>query len=186
MTQKNLSKNYAFALFNNGKDNNSEEEIYEQIKVINQAINDNIDIKKVMSSPIIHKLHKIKAIQLLAKTFKINNIVQNFLLLLIKNSRMSILEEIVKIYHQLLDESKNIKAVEVISAKILKSQEQDWAQKYIEEILKQKIDIHFTLEPSIIGGLVIKYDSILQDYSIKGSLEKIAKTLKTTRYEINK
>lgn len=181
MTREKLSKNYAAALFNNGRDNNTEGEIFEQIKVINQAIDDNINIKKVMCSPIIHKLHKINAIKLLAKTLKINNMVQNFLLLLIENSRMSILEEIVKIYHQLLDESKNIKAVQVISAKILKSQEQDWLKDYIEEELKQKAEVVFTLDPTIIGGVVIKYDSILQDYSIKGSLEMIAKTLKTAR-----
>lgn len=181
MTREKLIKNYAFALFNNGQNNNSEEEIFEQIKVINQAINDNIDIKKVMSSPIIHKLHKINAITLLAKTLKINNMVQNFLLLLIKNSRMSILSEIVKAYHQLLDESKNIKKVQVTSVKLLQSQEQDWLKNYIEEQLKQKAEIIFTLDPTIIGGVVIKYDSILQDYSVKGSLETIAKTLKITR-----
>ncbi|WP_342270167.1 ATP synthase F1 subunit delta [Rickettsia endosymbiont of Orchestes rusci] len=184
MTREKLIKNYAAALFNNGRDNNTWEEIFEQIKVINQAIDDNIDIKKVMCSPIIHKLHKIKAIKLLAKTFKIDNMVQNFLLLLIKNSRMSILSEIVKAYHQLLDESKNIKKVQVTSVKLLQSQEQDWLKNYIEEELKQKAEIIFTLDPAIIGGVVIKYDSILQDYSIQGSLDKIAKTLKAARVTI--
>lgn len=181
MNKDNLIENYAVALFNNAMVDNIQDKIFEEITAINRIITDNFDIREFLFSPIVNKIDKINVVNSLVKNTKFNKIVNNFLLLLIKNSRTHILSNIVDAYNTLLYESKNIKIVQVISANKLQPKEQEWIKSRIEKELNQKTEILFDIDSTIIGGIVIKYDSMLQDYSIKGSLEKIAKSLKKVR-----
>ena len=181
MNKDNLIENYAVALFNNAMVDNIQDKIFEEITAINRIITDNFDITEFLFSPIVNKIDKINVVNSLVKNTKFNKIVNNFLLLLIKNSRTHILSNIVDAYNTLLYESKNIKIVQVISANKLQPKEQEWIKSRIEKELNQKTEILFDIDSTIIGGIVIKYDSMLQDYSIKGSLEKIAKSLKKVR-----
>ncbi|ARD85948.1 F0F1 ATP synthase subunit delta [Rickettsia bellii] len=179
MNKDILTQNYAVALFDNAKSDNAQDKILEEVNLVTSIIEDNIEVKELLSSPIVNKVDKIGVINSLVKNIKISKIMQNFLLLLIKNSRTSILADIANTYSKLLYESKNIKIVQVISANKLKPTEQEWVKTNIEKELKQETKINFEIDPTIMGGIVIKYDSILQDYSIKGSLDKIAKALQS-------
>ncbi len=181
MNKDNLIENYAVALFNNAMVDNIQDKIFEEITAINRIITDNFDIREFLFSPIVNKDDKINVVNSLVKNTKFNKIVNNFLLLLVKNSRTAILSNIVDAYNTLLYESKNIKIVQVISANKLQPKEQEWIKSRIEKELNQKTEILFDIDSTIIGGIVIKYDSMLQDYSIKGSLEKITKALKKVR-----
>lgn len=181
MNKDNLIENYAVALFNNAMVDNIQDKIFEEITAINRIITDNFDIREFLFSPIVNKNDKINVVNSLVKNTKFNKIVNNFLLLLVKNSRTAILSNIVDAYNTLLYESKNIKIVQVISANKLQPKEQEWIKSRIEKELNQKTELLFDIDNTIIGGIIIKYDSMLQDYSIKGSLDKIAKSLKKVR-----
>ncbi|HJD57991.1 MAG TPA: F0F1 ATP synthase subunit delta [Rickettsia endosymbiont of Ceroptres masudai] len=181
MNKDNLIANYAVALFNNAMVDNIQDKIFEEITAINRIITDNFDIREFLFSPIVNKDDKINVVNSLVKNTKFNKIVNNFLLLLVKNSRTAILSNIVDAYSTLLYESKNIKIVQVISANKLQPKEQEWIKSRIEKELNQKTEILFDIDSTIIGGIVIKYDSMLQDYSIKASVEKITKALKKVR-----
>jgi len=181
MNKDSLIQNYAIALFNNAEISNIQDKILEEITFISNIIESNAKIKELLSSPIVNKADKKELINSLVKNIKVSEITQNFLLLLIKNSRTRILPNIVEFYNKLLNESKNIKIVQVISASELKPTEQKWVKSNIEKELNQEVEINFELDPAIIGGIMIKYDSILQDYSIKGSLDKIARTIKSAK-----
>ncbi|AAY62120.1 ATP synthase F1, delta subunit [Rickettsia felis str. Pedreira] len=181
MNKDNLIENYAVALFNNAMVDNIQDKIFEEITAINRIIIDNFDIREFLFSPIVNKDDKINVVNSLVKNTKFNKIVNNFLLLLVKNSRTAILSNIVDAYNTLLYESKNIKIVQVISANKLQPKEQEWIKSRIEKELNQKTEILFDIDSTIIGGIIIKYDSMLQDYSIKGSLDKITKALKKVR-----
>ncbi|AAU04247.1 ATP synthase F1 subunit delta [Rickettsia typhi] len=181
MNKDNLIQNYAVALFNNALLDNIQVTIFEEITLLNRIIEDSFDIKEFLISPIVNKIDKINVINSLIKNTKLNKIVNNFLLLLIKNSRTHILSNIVEAYNKLLYESRNIKIVQVISSNQLQPREQEWIQYRIEKELQQKTALFFDIDNTIIGGIVIKYDNVLRDYSIKGSLEKIAKCLKNVK-----
>lgn len=184
MNKDNLVQNYAIALFNNAKSDNIQDKILEEITLVNSIIKDNFEVKEFLSSPIVNKIDKVGLINSLVKNTKISKVTENFLLLLIKNSCMSILPNIIEEYNRLLYESNNIKIVQVISASELQPVEQEWVKSNIEKELKQETKISFEIDPTIIGGIIIKYDSMLEDYSIKGSLDKIAQTLQKVKIAV--
>ncbi|WP_250311847.1 ATP synthase F1 subunit delta [Rickettsia endosymbiont of Oedothorax gibbosus] len=181
MINNKLVQNYTSALFNNALANALEDKIFEQIKIIDQLINDNAQIKEVIFSPIVKNIDKCKIIELIAKNFNVESTVKQLLLILLKHSRMPILSNIVVLYQQLLNKSRNIKMVTITSAKILHSEEKQWLTEHLETDFHQKVAIKFSQNQSIIGGIIIQYDSVVRDYSIDGMLKKIIKTLKTTK-----
>ncbi|WP_341749690.1 ATP synthase F1 subunit delta [Candidatus Tisiphia endosymbiont of Sialis lutaria] len=181
MINNKLVQNYTSALFNNALANALEDKIFEQVTIIDQFINDNPQIKAVIFSPVVKDIDKCKIIELITKNFNVESIVKRFLLILLKHSRMPILSSIVVLYQQLLNRNKNIKMVTITSAKILHSKEKQWLTKYLEDDFQQKVAIKFSQNQSIIGGIIIQYDSVVRDYSIAGMLKKIIKTLKTTK-----
>ncbi len=186
MSNNKLIQNYTSALFDNALANALEDKIFEQITIIDQMINDNPQIKSAIFSPIVKDVDKWKVIELIIRNFNVESIVKQFLLILLKHSRMPILSSIVVLYQQLLNKSKNIKMVTITSAKILHSKEKQWLTKYLEDDFQQKVAIKFNQNQSVIGGIIIQYDSMVRDYSIAGMLEKVTKTLKATKRHCEK
>jgi len=173
MKNTKIVKNYALALFTSAVELRVEAEILEQITHINEAINMDLDVKTTMESPIVTNTDKVKVIESITRKFEINTTLIQFLLLLVKNSRISFLPKIICSYNVLLDESRNIKMVQIISCKVLELAEQEWLKSYLESDLGQKVEIKFCQDKSIIGGIIIEYDSIRIDYSVLGALNKI-------------
>lgn len=176
MDKWTIIKNYAQALFENAKDNNILDQVYEELESINQIIQNEQALSSIIISPIIKKTEKINLINIIEKHLNIEKIVKDFLFILIKNSRMDSLGGINNYYLKLLNESKNIKVVKVISSKKILIKEQSKLKKLLEERLKMKVKMELAIDDSIIGGIVFQYDSKILDFSILGVLKKIKKS----------
>lgn len=183
MIDTRLVRNYSLALFENVDNNRLADKILEQIKIINRLVQANQEVKNILCSPIVQYNDKLQIIESITENLNIEPILQQFLILLLKNSRISILPNVVVYYQELLNKSRNIKMVKVTSSKNLQEEEQKWLQKYLEDSLKEKIIITYDCDKALIGGIVIKYDSILLDYSIAGILKKLQKNIKNTKID---
>lgn len=172
---KKVVRNYAAALFECAAGHDLRKTAIEQLSSIAQGIESDEQLKIAMYSPVTDKEYKINLLKIIDNKLGLVDIVRAFLGLLIKNSRMSILPYIVDLLGHLLKEAENIKEVSIVSAKTLISEEKEYLKSYLENDLEQKVDIKFLEDPSIIAGVVIRYDSILLDYSIKGAMQKIKK-----------
>ncbi|MCC8417587.1 MAG: F0F1 ATP synthase subunit delta [Rickettsia endosymbiont of Bryobia graminum] len=173
MIDTRLIRNYSLALFENVDNDLLADKILEQVKIIDELIQKNQEIKNILYSPVVEYNDKLQIIELITKNLNIESIVKQFLVLLLKNSRMSALSSVMVYYQELLNKDRNIKMVRITSSKKLQDEEQKWLQKYLEESLEQKVIINFNLDKLLIGGLIIEYDSILLDYSITGVLKKL-------------
>ncbi len=178
MINNKLVQNYTSALFDNAIKNALEDKILEHIKVINTLIQNNQKVKDTLLSPIAKYSDKLEIVELIAKNLDTQSIVKQFLLILLKHSRISILPNIIVLYQELLNKKRHIKIVKVTSSKLLQTEGKSWLQRYLEDILQQQVAINFEHDPTIIGGIIIQYDNIVQDYSLAGALKKINKTLK--------
>jgi F-type H+-transporting ATPase subunit delta len=185
MINNQIVRNYALALFANASGGNLEDKVFEQIAFIDKLIQDNLGIKSIMLSPVLTYEQKVKVVTLIEKFVSIEPIVKRFLLTLIKHFRMPIFSKVVVVYNQLLNKKKNIKMVQIVSARTLQVQEKEWIRNYLENDLAQKVVIEYSDDKSIIGGIIIRYDSIIRDCSILGALKKIGETMKNTRINWN-
>ncbi|WP_341763648.1 ATP synthase F1 subunit delta [Candidatus Tisiphia endosymbiont of Beris chalybata] len=183
MINNQLVQNYTSALFENALAAALEEKILTQIKRIDVLIQGDQKIKDIMLSPIAKYRDKLTLIELITKHLNTELIVKQFLLILLKHSRLSILPNIVSLYQDLLNKNRNVKIVKITSSKLLQAEEKNWLKKYLEENFHQKVAINFELNPSIIGGIILQYDSLVKDYSIAGFLKKVNNALINTNGE---
>ncbi len=171
-------RSYAEAIFKSAKKVGKQEEALKQMQAVQQLINDAPKLQQVLFSPIIPKVRKFEFIKLIANKLNLEIIVEQFLLLLAKNGRLLVLSDLLEYYLKLLNESTQIKEVHLISAGALDETEKEKLSQDLVTMLKCQINIHFTQDPAIIGGIIIKYDSLFMDYSIAGALNKILKAAK--------
>lgn len=178
-----LVRNYSIALFENIDNDLSADKVLEQLRSVDQLIQENQDIKNILYSPVAEYNDKFQIMESITTNLNIESIVKQLLVLLLRHSRISFLPNVLACYQELLNKSRNIKMVKVISSKNLQNDEQKWLQKYLEDSLKQKVVINFGSDKSLIGGITVEYDSIFLDYSIAGVLKRLQKNIKTTNID---
>ena len=72
-------------------------------------------------------------------------------------------------------ESKGIKFVKVSSAFKLEKKEMEFIRNLLESKLDKKVELEHSVDESLLGGVVVKYDSNLIDCSLQGVLDRIQK-----------
>jgi F-type H+-transporting ATPase subunit delta len=74
----------------------------------------------------------------------------------------------------------SIKMIEVSSAFKFTNRQKNTLVKKLKQLTKaREVRLVLTIDPSLIGGFVIKTDSRVIDLSIKGQLQQLAKHLDT-------
>lgn len=180
MVDKKVIRNYASCLFES-VGSQQHQKILEQMYLLNKILTDLSDVRFALQSPVISKPDKIKVIMAFGKKFSFEEVLLKFFKVIIKNARFGILPAIIEEYEELLAKSKGIKSVVIETAAKLGKKELDVLQKYLEDKLQKTVNLDIVENKSLIGGVVIKYDSLLYDFSFSGAISKIEKVLKGAR-----
>jgi ATP synthase F1 delta subunit len=98
---------------------------------------------------------------------------QNFLELLIESRRMPILFRVQRDYEHLWNEANHRLAVQVTSAVELDPDTLDFLARRIEESTGQHIDLTATVDPDVLGGLVLRVGNSILDASIAARLRRL-------------
>ena len=102
----------------------------------------------------------------------------HFLYVLVDHNRFGKIKEIYKEYDKLVQLENNVLKVELISASTLTKAKLDSFKKNLSEKYPGKeILITNTINPNLIGGVIIKTDEKSMDASVLGTLNKIRESL---------
>ena len=93
------------------------------------------------------------------------------LLVMIENDDMNLLMDVNKSFVVLAKKKLNIAYVEVTSSSDMDENARMQLSDALSDITKKKIDINFSTNKDLIGGLKIKIDDMLFDSSLKTKLE---------------
>jgi F-type H+-transporting ATPase subunit delta len=184
MKNPKLASRYAQALFDFAETQSKIEEVYNDILLIYNVLKDNFELKKVIESPHIPISKKGEIFHAIFYT-KINEITNNFLLLIIKKRRVPelnmILDEFIHIYYRF----HNIKVAHITIPLSI----DDSFIKEISNILEKechcKIITKLNIDPNIIGGFIIKVDDILIDASIMSKIKKLRTEFSQNKYKVS-
>lgn len=173
-----IVKNYAQSLFLQAKKIKKEAQIFNDIQYLNDNILSDDRLREIMISPILEFSTKIRIINVLNEKAKFEKISQNFFHILIKNGRIELLGAIVDEFDYMIKEQKNIKSVQLSSCNQLSAKETYFIKQLLEYKLGKEIEIDSIIDKTLLGGVVIKYDSIIIDCSLQGALNKIEQIIR--------
>jgi F-type H+-transporting ATPase subunit delta len=168
---------YARALFDFSVEKNIMHQITADFQNLEIFLNESSELTEYLSNPIVSQeakqgvLTKILEPQLNAETFK-------FLMVLVERDRINLLESVISNYLELVYETASIKTIEVVTAfAFSNSQKTTLIEKLKELTNAREIRLVVTVEPSLIGGFLIKTESKVIDFTIKNQLQQLAKHL---------
>jgi len=174
---KLVSKVYGDALFSLALEENKVDEIWEETKVLRQVISDNPDFIPVLCNP---NMAGDKRNEILEEVFqgKISEASMGFLKVLVKKGR---LEEIVSVLDYFDDCTKEYKKIGVVYVSTPKELSKDQKNKVEERILEvsnyETLETHYSLEPDLLGGMVIRIGDRVLDNSIRSKMDLMTRKL---------
>lgn len=102
---------------------------------------------------------------------------RNFLLVVAEKGRAGELEEIAREFERLLAREERRLDVELVTARELSDAEADEILSQIESAAGRKVEATRSVDPSLIGGLVLQAGSYRADASVRGRLERLRQDL---------
>lgn len=180
-----IIKNYSQSLYASSSKEKIQKKLLEQLAILVQVFNHSRIVKEMFYSPVIDGQKKRDLIDLLVKKYKFHKYTQNFLYILVKNARFNLLKGIVDNFTKIIAESENIKYVQVRSAHKLEQKSIELISTFLEKELGKKIDLKTSLDQSLIGGAVIKYDCNIIDCSVSGAIDKVKKITQNPRIRLS-
>ncbi|MDO5734104.1 MAG: ATP synthase F1 subunit delta [Eubacteriales bacterium] len=171
-----LSTPYAAALFRAAVERSVLAETAEALSNTVREIQENPELKAVLNHPRVAERSK-KAIIKDCFAKDLNELLLNFFYVLVDNGRIARLPEIAADFKTLAYSELGLLEVEVTSASPLSEEQKGRLIESLSRKTKQKINLIETLDPSIIGGLIVAYGGQRLDGSLKTSLEHFRQTL---------
>ena len=170
-----LARPYAQALFSLAKETAALNKWSDYLDFLQSIANDD-NFRSMIGAPDI-KLDDIESIFLTICRDQVPEEACNFMQLLVRNGRLSVLSDVVRQYEALKAEDEG-----VVSADIQSAFELDDAQvKKIADIFSKKLDKRIspsvTIDPSLIGGVKVHVGDKVWDASVRGRLQHMAVTL---------
>ena len=171
------SDRYALALYEIGKENNDLEKLSKNLTLVKCLYDTNTDFVSFVKNPTYLKNQQNEMVNSLSDLMKFDLTFKNFLLLLIKKSRLFYLQKIIDSFFKLLSKDKNEIDASLTSAKKLDDNEINNINTELSQVLKSTIKFKYKVDESLIGGLKIQLGSLMIDTSIKNKLKKYEKAM---------
>jgi len=170
---------YARALFDFSVDKNIMHQITADFQNLEIFLNKSSDFTDYLKNPIVSQVAKR---EILTKTLQsqVNTETFKFLMVLLKRDRINVLNSVIANYLELVYETASIKTIEVLTAFAFTNlQKNTLIQKLKELTNAREIRLVITVDPSLIGGFLIKTESKVIDFTVKNQLQRLAKHLDT-------
>jgi F-type H+-transporting ATPase subunit delta len=164
---------YARSLFEVAQEQDKLDLVREQLGAFADALNETRELQTFFFSPYFSTTEKQDGLD--RAVTDTDPVVTNFLKLLIENHRMPVIFRVRREYDELWEEENKLLPVQVTSAVALDEATVKQIGDRIAEQTGRKVELTASVEPDILGGIVVRVGNSVIDASIRNRLEKLRK-----------
>ncbi len=176
--QASLAGRYATALFGLARDERKLDAVGASMASLRQALDESDDLRALTTSPIVSRDEALAAIGAVAKSLKLDPLTANFLGVLAQNRRLGQLGAIIRAFNQLASNHRGETTAEVVSARPLDDGQVAAIRANLKSRVGRDVNVDLSVDPAILGGLVVKVGSQMIDGSIRTKLNNLAQAMK--------
>ena len=177
--KKGLAGRYAGALYDLTVEAKSTDAITADLTAVKSLISENDDMAMLVSSPAYPRVEQSKAIQAVLTAAKANPLTVKFVGAVAENGRLFALSQIIQAFIEEVARRNGQVSAEVVSAVALDATRQISVKETVSQIAGSKnISLSLRVDPSLIGGLVVRIGSRLIDTSLKTKLNRLEAAMK--------
>jgi F-type H+-transporting ATPase subunit delta len=170
-----IDRTYARALFQAARERGSLEQVLEELGDLVAALDEVPELRAVLGSPQLDPRAKAQVLEAVAG--ETDEILRNFLRLLVEKGRAARLPGVYRELERLAREAEGQLSVELTTAYALSEEEARAIARKIEEACGRPVELASRVDPALIGGLVLRAGSFLADASVRGRLERMRREL---------
>jgi F-type H+-transporting ATPase subunit delta len=167
---------YANALFEAAKERGRLEPVRDDLRGFVDAVDEVPELRELLVNPQLDP--RVRADALASVLGEADELVRNFILLLVEKGRADELDGILEELDALVAAEEGILDVELTTAVELSDDEATQILGQIEEVSGRRLRASRKVEPALIGGFVLQAGSYRADASVRGRLERLRSELK--------
>jgi F-type H+-transporting ATPase subunit delta len=168
---------YATALFEAARDQGRLEPVRDELAQIVEAEAEVPELRELLRNPQLDPRARASALEDLLSGGE--ELLRNFLLVLADKGRTGSLEEIAREFERLNAEHEGVVHAELMTAVELSDEEAQTLLQQIEQASGRKVEATRSVDPDLIGGIVLQVGSHRLDASVRGRLERLRRELVT-------
>ena len=173
-----VSGRYATALFELARDQKSIDTVKTDLDKFEAMLADSPDLLRLVRSPVFTSDAQTKALSAVLTRAGISGIAANFLKVLTKNRRLFAVADVARSFRALVAKFRGEATAEVTVAEKLSDKNLDALKAALKAVSGKDVDLNVKIDPSIIGGLVVKLGSRMVDSSLRTKLNSIKHAMK--------
>ena len=173
-----LAGRYASALFDLARDQRQIDAVGRSLDALGQALLDSKDFAELVGSPLVSREEAGKAFAALAPQLGLDPITANFLGVLARNGRKGELRKVIRAFGRLAAEHRGEVTAEVVTARPLNDDQVAALKQQLRARAGREVTIDASVDPNILGGIVVRLGSQQIDASIRTKLNRLASAMK--------
>jgi len=173
-----VSGRYATALFELARDANSIDAVSADLDKFDAMLSESADLKRLVLSPVFAADAQLKALSAVLDKAGISGTAANFLKVLTNNRRLFAVADVIRAFRALVARFKGEASAEVTVAEPLSDKNLDALKVALKQLSGKDVTLNVKVDPSIIGGLVVKLGSRMVDSSLRTKLNSIKHAMK--------
>lgn len=172
-----IADRYSDALVEIAKDGKlTFEQISTDLNLVKNILTTSKDLGECLTNPLVSTENKKEIIEKVFSS-EINELIVNFLKVLVDKNRFDIFADVLDAYSKSLDKENNISRIQVTSAVEMSDDSKKKLKQKLEEKMKKNVVLDLDINPDIIAGLLIKIGDNIIDMSLKHKLEDLSKNI---------
>lgn len=173
-----LQGRYASALYELAAESKAVAAVENDLRGLGAAVKESDDLAGLIRNPQLGRDAGAKAIDAVGALLKISPLTRKFLGVLAQNGRLAVLPQVVDAFSAIAAAARGDATAEVTSAHPLSAAQLSTLAEKLTAREGKNVKISATVDPAILGGLVVKIGSTQIDSSIRTRLNSLAQAMK--------
>jgi len=173
-----MAGRYATALFELALEANAIDSVLADLQKFDALLAESADLTRLVRSPVFTADVQLKALAAVIDRAGIGGLAAQFLKVVASNRRLFAVREIIKAYGALVARHKGEVTAHVTVAEPLSDAHRDEIRNTLNAVTGKDVRIDIKVDPSIIGGLVVKLGSRMVDSSLRTKLNALKYAMK--------
>ncbi len=172
-----ISVRYARALLKSATDAGLEDQLYQEMMTVAKSYAEVPVLRQTIDNPMLSKEKKQMLLETAAGDSP-SQLCRTFISLVLKEDRENVMQFMAHSYITLYRKQKNVIRGKLITAARVSPQTEQKMRQMVESQTNGTVEFETEVNPDIIGGFILEYDTFRMDASVKSKLNNILNTLK--------
>lgn len=173
-----LGARYATALYGLADEQKLLDAVAQDLRALRALIDESADLRRLIRSPIVTRAAQGQAIAAVAERAGFQPLVRNLLGLLAKNRRLFTLPAVIDAFLAELAARRGEVTAQVTSAQPLTETQRQLLDERLRRAVGGKVAIELRVDPTLLGGLIVKLGSRMVDASLSSKLHRLQLAMK--------